>query len=279
MTVNYTEAFSVDFIVANNTYNTWNTWHLIPEKKPVVVPPTKGKDGIKTPGENSWSFILPDNYGETYETYTNKLDDILTVLNGVECTIKLYYSFIDRTKHKDYQGRVEVSSFSTDDNYSVVTFKVTLLTADDKDDNDDIIEAKYSCTFYIGNSTYNTFTDWHCKSSMVPMVEPPSPRTNYVEVPGRHGSVDLTEVLGDKVIYNDCDGSWTFEVVDEYVSSAHTIFKNAAKALNGKRGRVIIPNTLLSSEYYGRFTVKSLSVEADRASFTIDYRIDPWGVS
>lgn len=279
MTVNYTEAFSVDFIVDNVTYNTWSTWNLIPQQKPVVVPPATGKDGIKAPGENSWSFILPDNYGETYETYTNRINDILSTINGVDCNVKLYYSFDDHTRYKEYTGRVYVGDFSTDDNYSVVTLKVTLLTEEDEEANDDIIEAKYACTFHIGNNTYNTFTDWHSKCTEVPMVEPPVPRTNYVEVPGRHGAVDLTEVLGDKVIYNDSEGSWTFEIHEDYLSTAHMIFKNAAKALNGKRGRVVVPNTELSSEYYGRFTVKSLSVEAERASFVIEYRIDPWGVT
>lgn len=280
MTVNYGGTFSVDFTINNTIYNTWSTWHLIPEKKPVVVPPTKGKDGIVTPGENSWGFILTDNYGETYETYTNSTGDILSTLNGVDCTVTLHYSFKDNTKTMAYKAHVEVSNFSTDDNYSLVTLKVTLITTADDTANDSVILSKYSCSFVIGNTTYNTHTHWHSKCTEVPMVEPPTPRTNYVEVPGRHGAVDLSEVLGDKVIYNDCEGSWTFEIEDDYVAQAYTIFKTMASTLNGKRCRVIVPNSATpTSEYIGRFTVKSLSVEAERASFTIDYRIDPWGVS
>jgi drug/metabolite transporter (DMT)-like permease len=41
----YYGTFAVDLTIGNNTYSTDSTWHLIPEKKPVVVPPAVGADG------------------------------------------------------------------------------------------------------------------------------------------------------------------------------------------------------------------------------------------
>ena len=55
----------------------------------------------------------------------------------------------------------------------------------------------YSITFTDSSGvTKNTWADWHMIPSAPPIVEPPEPYTNYVEIPGRKaGPIDLSEII------------------------------------------------------------------------------------
>lgn len=62
----------------------------------------------------------------------------------------------------------------------------------------------------------NTWGDWHLIPSSRPDVNLPSMRTNYVDIPGRNGQLDLSDYLTGGPTYEDRTGSWEFIVVSEY---------------------------------------------------------------
>ena len=51
-----------------------------------------------------------------------------------------------------------------------------------------------------------------------PVVSPPAIKTNYVDIPGSSGSLDLTEVLTGKPLYSDRNGSFDFIVLRKNMS-------------------------------------------------------------
>jgi hypothetical protein len=264
----YYGTFAVDLTIGNNTYSTDSTWHLIPEKKPVVVPPTVGADGYTVSGSNSWAFVMPAGDRETYEVY----QDILSKVDGKECTVTLHYSGTNKKLTKAYSGRVTITDFSTDDSWSVITFGVELTAAAEDTANAAVILAKYACSFTIGSTTKNTFSDWKLKATAVPVPEPAAVRTTYVEVPGLDGDVDLSEVLGNTIHYGNREGSWNFEIYDKKeLSSAVTYFNAMISFLHGKHGSVTTP----SGTYTGRFSVSGINIGADSAGISINYHIDP----
>ena len=46
-------------------------------------------------------------------------------------------------------------------------------------------------------------------------LSPPEPKTNYIDIPGGNGTIDLTETLNGDTVYNDRTQSFSFLKVDE----------------------------------------------------------------
>jgi len=72
-------------------------------------------------------------------------------------------------------------------------------------------------------------------------IPQPGAKTNYVQVPGTSGSLDLSEVYG-AVTYEDRTGlSFTFVIMNDFYDWAGTIQSLAAK-IHGKKCKVIVDN-------------------------------------
>ena len=68
-------------------------------------------------------------------------------------------------------------------------------------------------------------------------IPPAQPKTNYVDIPGGDGSVDLTEALGE-VKFKDRECSFTFTVFphEDFEEKKKTV----SNLLNGKRCRIVV---------------------------------------
>ena len=68
-------------------------------------------------------------------------------------------------------------------------------------------------------------------------IPPAAPKTNFVDIPGGNGSVDLTEALG-QVKYKDRECTFTFTVFpqDDFEEKKREV----SNLLNGKRCRIVI---------------------------------------
>lgn len=49
----------------------------------------------------------------------------------------------------------------------------------------------------------HTYWDWGLMLSAAPEITSPAPKTHYVDIPGAHGAMDLTEALTGKVQYKN----------------------------------------------------------------------------
>ena len=58
----------------------------------------------------------------------------------------------------------------------------------------------------------NTWDDWHLIPTTRPLFNPPTVKTNIIDIPGGDGVLDLTTALAGRPTYNNRTGSWTFIV-------------------------------------------------------------------
>lgn len=132
----------------------------------------------------------------------------------------------------------------------------------------------YSVTF----DSVNTWEDWHLIPSSPPMVEPPKPYTNFVEIPGRSlGPIDLSEALSNGPTYESSTGSWKFIFGRPNITRTDrmTVYEALRRKLHNKRIEKIVLEEDPTHYYKGRFAVEKPETGRTSFGFTIKYTIDP----
>lgn len=128
----------------------------------------------------------------------------------------------------------------------------------------------YSITF----DNTNTWSDWRLIPSTPPMVVPPEPYTNYVEIPGRaEGPLDLSEALSDAPTYKNSEGSWDF-LRESDGTPRHLLFDAVRKKLHNRQCRIRLEEDMLHY-YIGRLTVQEMKTGRNGLGITIKYTIPP----
>lgn len=118
----------------------------------------------------------------------------------------------------------------------------------------------------------HSFNDLNLVLSKVE-IPPATPKTNFVEIPGADGSVDLTEAHG-KINYNDRDGAkFTFTVFpfDDFEEKK----KQVSNLLNGQRKKVIVDK---DPDYFwdGRCSVDSYASDKNLHQIVISAKLAPY---
>ena len=137
----------------------------------------------------------------------------------------------------------------------------------------------YPSVDYIFSSpsySKNTWEDWHLIPSSRPVVNPPTPKTTYIDVPGGDGIIDLSTALTGYPIYNNREGSWNFIVANGYENWCD-LYGNILEYLQGKKMIAILEDD--PNYYYeGRFYLSNWTSNADGtgSTVTIDYNVNPY---
>lgn len=106
-------------------------------------------------------------------------------------------------------------------------------------------------------------------------IPPATPKTNYIDIPGGDGSIDLTEVHGD-VKYNDRECKFTFSVAKSINESDWEELKtNVNNALNGKTFKITLDK---DADYYylGRCSINEYAVNKRIRQIIVNARVAPW---
>ena len=98
------------------------------------------------------------------------------------------------------------------------------------------------------------------------------PRTNYVDIEGRDGSIDLTEALGE-VKYNDRTLSFEFDLFNpvDFWKTKQSI----SNYLNGRKMQIILDQDPMYY-YNGRCVNISATREKNLAQFSIEFTCEPY---
>ena len=120
----------------------------------------------------------------------------------------------------------------------------------------------------------NTWDDWHLIPSSRPHIAPPQPKISTVEVPGRNGTVDLTETLTGTPTYEDRSGSFQFIVANDYWDWT-VAYSTIMEYLHGQKMRIVLEDDP-GFYYEGRFSVNQWASGKTNSSITIDYVIYPY---
>ena len=125
----------------------------------------------------------------------------------------------------------------------------------------------------------NTWDDWHLVPTSRPLFAQPSPKTQYIEIPGADGSIDLTESLTPYPVYKNRTGSLEFIVMNGY-ESWDVKLSMINNFLHGKKMRAILEDD--AGYYYeGRFNVNNWKSNNNGtwSNITIDYNVAPYKTS
>lgn len=119
----------------------------------------------------------------------------------------------------------------------------------------------------------DTWVKWRIAPTSRPMVNPPAPKTEYVDVPGSDGSLDFTELLAG-VKYSNRSGSWQF-IIENGNWDWPVLYTLFMEAYHGKAVDVILTD---DPEYYytGRISIANYTPGSDYSSFEIAYNFDPY---
>ena len=118
-------------------------------------------------------------------------------------------------------------------------------------------------TFYDLNLFLNPFTP-----------TPATPKTNYIDLAGGNGSLDLTEALGE-VKYNDREFPFTFTVNSSDEMTFDEKVTQVSNALNGLKCKITLDR---DSEYYweGRLSVNEYLQDKNLKQIAIGATVKPY---
>lgn len=124
---------------------------------------------------------------------------------------------------------------------------------------------------------FNTWYDWRLVLTAKD-VTPPEPKTNYVEIDGMSGSLDLSESLAGEVTYTDRTIVATFWTDEGSRRDRERLLRDIVVALHGKKIKIIEPDDP-DHYFYGRVAITSRSNNLAYAEFTIEAVCEPWRYS
>lgn len=121
---------------------------------------------------------------------------------------------------------------------------------------------------------FNTWYDWALVLTAKD-ITPPEPKTNYVEIDGASGSLDLSESLTGEVTYKDRTVSAAFWTSEGSRNDREKLINKIVSVLHGKKIKIIDPDDP-EHYFYGRVNVKSRNNILPYAEFTIEAICEPW---
>ena len=130
----------------------------------------------------------------------------------------------------------------------------------------------YSLTFA---NTKNTWTDWGLIPESPPTVAPPSPKLNFVDIPGRvKVPIDLSLQPWNKILYERTSGSWTFIKELKAQTDRVSTYEAIRYWLHGRTCTVMLEDD--PTHYYkGVFTVSDQQSGPNMLRISIGYNLEP----
>lgn len=117
-----------------------------------------------------------------------------------------------------------------------------------------------------------TSDDWGLLLSSFEIGEA-SVKTNYINLPGGDGSIDLTEALTGDVSYGDREIKAKFIIIDARSTWQATM--DQVRACHGRKFAIVAPND--PDHYFiGRVSIGPLIKENSSASFDMTIVCEPW---
>lgn len=127
--------------------------------------------------------------------------------------------------------------------------------------------------FFLFNDI-NTFYDWDLVLTSKD-ITPPEPKTNYVELDGASGTLDLSEALTGEITYSDRTIKATFWTSEGSQRDREKRIQVITRYLHGKKVKIIDPDD--SDHYfYGRARITERFNNLAYAEISIECDCDPW---
>lgn len=133
----------------------------------------------------------------------------------------------------------------------------------------------FSITFGAEPDMKNTWEDWKLIPAAPPMIEPPEPNLNFVEIPGRaEGPIDMSKYPFGRITYQRISGSWNFLTEPEGHAKRVELYESIRRWLHGRTTSIILEEDP-DHYYWGIFTVSPVSTGNGPNQITISYHLEP----
>ena len=121
---------------------------------------------------------------------------------------------------------------------------------------------------------FNTWYDWRLILT-AKSITPPEPKTNYVQIDGMSGSLDLSESLTGEVTYEDRTITATFWTDSGTHKERTKLLRDIRIALHGRKIKIMEPDDP-EHYFYGRVKIKSEKNILPYAELSIEFTCEPW---
>lgn len=114
--------------------------------------------------------------------------------------------------------------------------------------------------------------EWQLKLVTL-QISLPDAKTNYIDVPGSNGSLDMTEIFGH-VLYGDREARYVFKYFGSYEDWAVTV-SDFANYLHGRKQKIIMAHDT-GYYYMGRLAVDLAKTNEVMGTVTVTGRMEPY---
>ena len=122
--------------------------------------------------------------------------------------------------------------------------------------------------------TKNTWDNWHLIPTAKPSFPVPEPRTNYVDIPGKDGSIDMTTYLTGDVSYSDRSAAFEFIALDTE-NDWESRCTDISNFLHGKTIQIILEDDPFYY-YEGRAVLEEKKTDGQFPMIKIGCRVGPF---
>lgn len=123
----------------------------------------------------------------------------------------------------------------------------------------------------LGNK--HSYDDWGLILNEKEEISSPEPKTNYLDVPGADGSLDMSELFGD-VKYENRTITWEFLVIRKR-ERWNYIYSNLLNYLHGQKMNIILDDDP-SFFYRGRVKVNQWKSDKRKATIVVEAEVEPY---
>lgn len=120
---------------------------------------------------------------------------------------------------------------------------------------------------------FHSYKDFGLVPTSKPVVNLPSPKLEYLDIPGRQGEIDITESLTGEVIYEMRTGSFEFIVSD--IEKWQEVYRKLLSTVHGKKTKLVL-DTEKDYVYQGRLWVSEFKSDKNYSLITLDYKLEPY---
>lgn len=129
----------------------------------------------------------------------------------------------------------------------------------------------------------NTWDDWCLIPTLDPIISPPTVKTNFIDVPGSNGSLDMSEILTGYPVYNNREGSLSFIAMNRSASlqpecnplKFRDLIADIMDYLHGHKMNMVLED---DPDYYysGRFELENANANINFNEIVIKYILEPY---
>lgn len=119
----------------------------------------------------------------------------------------------------------------------------------------------------------HSYRDFKLVPTSKPIIPVPPPRTEFLEVPGRQGEIDISESLAGEVLYGMRTGSFEFLVSD--IKRWQEMYGKLLSLIHGKKVQITL-DTEPGFLYQGRIYVSEFKSDKNFSLITLEYKLEPY---